>query len=480
MAGNLIIGRTEVYWGKVNLTSYNGNLAFPKNEPLVYNVECHLEATNNSPTASMRWNPTGPAFAVYEDFLSSPEKLNQQIVIRWHYAGGKSIAFIFVWSGQSISYGNDMSVSVRMKSELEGMVNSNLRSTSIPEEKTYLGGIKQLEKMYALDDKKLITYSDVAKKDLEKAVFNNAYATDLTFGANVANMAKQNGNIPFAHNIGKAGIAILAPYSTAKNEVVLNGATIPPQQNPNPAKRYGYLLGPGIINSITRESEWAPPQQTKTNTPSTQTKATNPKKTEKEQKTTQNPPSPQLRQTAESAKTTTAPLGTSSAKPNPGISNKDNKDGVDKQNALEEENTAKLSASMFMCPLLTGVKPHDILFIPSLNGKFIEDWIVQSVDYNQTDGGVEISINATRKLGLGQPMNEKAAKPFIDMAKKLKTLEDWEVYAWTLSNASPTTETTSQEGYFTGSEWSGTGDFGVDTTGLKTGLSGTSALARPR
>lgn len=473
MSGNLIFPRCEVYWGKVNLTSYNGTGGFPKNEPLVYNTEVHLEATNNSPTASMQWNPTGPAFSVYEEFIKSSEKMKEQIVIRYFYANGKSIAFVFLWSGQSISFGNDMSVTVRMRSELDGLVNANIRSTAIPQQKSYLEATKNLEKLYALQGKKILAYNQVAKKDLQKAKIDNAYGNDLTFGGNVANLVKQNGNIPFAHNIGRPGIVVFAPFSFSKEEQVFDGAKIPIQKNPDPTKRYGYLLGPSIINTITRESEWKAPQQTKTNTPNTQTKAIKPGSTSSS--ATQNPQTKQQENVKESSKRTSAPLGTAVARPNPGISNKENKIGVDKQNALEEENTARLTMGTFLCPVLVGLKPHDILYIPSLTGDYIEDWIVQTVDYNQTDGGVDISVSATRIQGLGVPMNEKAAKPFMQKAKQLTTLEAWDAYAWTLSSSGQTDSPAPSAGE---ASIAGSPTFSLDSTGLQLNLSGQNALRR--
>jgi hypothetical protein len=94
-----------------------------------------------------------------------------------------------------------------------------------------------------------------------------------------------------------------------------------------------------------------------------------------------------------------------------------------------------------MCPLLVGVKPHDIIFVPSLTGNYIEDWIVQSVGYSQDDGQININIRATRTFGLGTPMNKTAADKFTAIAKAKKlvgpgaTLEAWDSYAWSLPSA---------------------------------------------
>jgi hypothetical protein len=188
-----------------------------------------------------------------------------------------------------------------------------------------------------------------------------------------------------------------------------------------------------LINSIQRSVEWKPPQQTKTNTPSTQTKVTSKKdKKDKNANKSGATPAPQTEAEKQAEKKTKATLGTSNARPNPGVNNADNKDGPLKQKLLQSENTAKLQFQTLMVPVLTGIKPNDIVYIPSFTGTYIEDWIVQSVDYSQTDGGVEISVSATRTYGVGDMMVPSAGEKFKTKAKKLKTLEDWENYAWEL------------------------------------------------
>jgi hypothetical protein len=192
-------------------------------------------------------------------------------------------------------------------------------------------------------------------------------------------------------------------------------------------------VGPSIINSLTRESKWQPPQQTTQNTPSTQIRA-------RDSKTGQyikGDPSA-VQQQQETAAPSSSPLGTANARPNPGIQNKENPDGPTKQNLLTQEGTATMSFQTLMCPLLVGVKPHDIIYIPSLKGDYIEDWIVDTVSYDQSDGNVSISVSGKRTRGLGTPMNEKTAAKFLEFAKtnnlvgSTATLEAWDKYAWSL------------------------------------------------
>jgi hypothetical protein len=114
----------------------------------------------------------------------------------------------------------------------------------------------------------------------------------------------------------------------------------------------------------------------------------------------------------------------------------------DRQNALNDEKGSELSMDTLMCPLLVGIKPYDILYVPSLTGDFVEDWIVQSVGYSQNNGQVNVNIRATRVLGLGTPMNVKAAEEFTKFAKSQgligpgATLDAWDAYAWPLPGTS--------------------------------------------
>jgi hypothetical protein len=436
MAGNLIQGRVLVSWGDINLSAYNGSGGFPKDNPLIYDVEVQLQSQTNAPTGTFKWNPSGPAYAVYERLIGDEEQLQKIIFIDFYYSGGKRLRLAFVWAGQSISYGNDMAVTVTLKSELDGLINSNIRNVAQAYDKgeTFLNSVAKAANQYDVP-LSLVRYNEVAKRDLEKAKLSTNYGQDQTFGAFVANTVQQNGNIAFANNIETANIVVYPPFSWNKDTKVLNAATqIAAGQGPKPENRYGYILGPSLITSVQRESQWQPPQQTTQNTPNKQIRAEQPR----DKKTGQYVKRSAQTQAEKTAGATSSPLGTANDRANPGIQNKDNPDGPTKQNILNQEGTATLQLDTYMCPVLTGIKPLDIIYIPSLKGNFIEDWIVDSVSYDQNDGRISLSITAKRTLGLGTPMVEAAAKEFLTYAEKnnlvgpTATLDAWDRYAWSL------------------------------------------------
>ena len=446
MAGHLIQPRVRVSWAGINLSAYDGTPGFPQTLPVVYDVEVQLQSQTQAPTASMKWDPTGPGFALYESFISNAEYMKSRIFIDFFYPRGKRMRLAFVWSGQSISYGNDMSVTVKMKTELDGQINGNIRSTAqaYDEKKgeSYLNAMGKVKEQYGIETD-LLRYEPKAKTSMETSTLQNAYGSDQTYAASVANLAQQNGNTTFANNIGEPNIVIFAPFSWKPDQnSILNGVTdIKPGTDPKPDQRYGYIVGPSIIDSLVRETEWKPPQQTRQNTPSTQAKARDP---ETGRFVSQTPATSAQVQVTNNSKPTSSPVGPSGARANPGISNLDNPDGPTKQNALEDERSASMSFQTMLVPALVGIKPYDVVYIPSLTGNYIEDWIVESVSYDQNDGNVSVSVQGTREYGLGTPMDAKNAEKFKQYAKDQgligpnATLDNWDKYAWvTPLNSAP-------------------------------------------
>lgn len=442
-AGFLRVPRVRVLWGKINLSSYDGDLDFPKGTPLVYDVQVNLNAENESPTAEMKWDPTGKGFAVYEWFISKPEYMETQITIEYFYPQGKKVVFVFVWSGQSINYGNDMTVTVNMTSELAGLISGNIRSTAQAyDEKTGAKPedmIKKLQKQFGLEKfPKLVQYNKGTLDYWKKVKILSQYGNDWTFGNAVAALIKQTGDQAFPINISQASVVVMPPFSwkgEGEQEVVEESSVSSPSVV-DPTIRYGYILGPSIINSVTRSVAWSPPQQSNDNTPGKQAYPTDAQQAKEDRSNPPVSPTVTAANKAAAAKTTSAPSGTSGQRATLSVRSIENPNGPDRQIALNQEKNAKLSMSTIMCPLLVGIKPHDILYIPSLTGNFIEDWIVQSVGYASQNGSVELSIQATRILGFGSPMNPKQAEKFkaSAIAQGLigpnATLSAWDQYAW--------------------------------------------------
>lgn len=436
MAGNLIIPRVRVLWDGEDITHYAPSAqwtALKEPQPLVYDVNVSLQEEGQTPKASMKWNPTGKAFAEYEDkFLA--KKINKPIQIQFYYVNGRSIVFQFIWAGHQISYGNSMEVQIALGCELDGLINGNARSTAHAKEEgiTYQAGNNKIAQQFNVP-KDIILYTPQAKTDTQKNEFKHTYGENVTFFEKIQQLNESNGNMVMATNIDSPGnCVIVTPYSWEKSPVVEEPTDT--QSVWPPEKRFGFFLGPSIINTMVRTSEWQKPQQSQS---STAAKPTQVQPQKPNQNQTQNPPStPQKQLEGPGAKATTSPQGTQRGKSTPDTANSKNPDGPPKQDAMKKERGSKIALNTFLVPALLGIKPIDILYIPSLKGDYIEDWIVTGVEYQQTDGGVDISIQGARQYGLKTLMNEQVSKGWLEKAvgKKLvgegATLEAWQEYAW--------------------------------------------------
>jgi len=451
--GFLRQARVRVLWGNVNLSAYDGDQDFPQGTPVVYDVQVDVSDQTEGATGNMKWDPTGPGASLYEWFVTKEEYMKKQITVEFFYPRGKKIVFYYVWAGQEINYGNDMTITIKLQSELAGLINANPRNVAQAHDEKkgadMVGAIDKAKTQFGVEKyKDIVQYSAETLDYWKQVKIGTYYANDTTFGATVSQITKQTGDKVTPNNIAGSSLVVVAPYSfkdpkTGKQAEVFDGAKdIAAGQNPDPKKRYGYFLGPSIFDSIRRETTLPPPQKTNTNTPNTQQFVTN----TKGQKTnaSQNPPAagqvaannPQA-----AAKPTSSPLGTANGRANPGTGFVKNPYGPDRQNALNQENVSKLSVDTLMCPVLVGVKPNDILFVPSLSGKFMEDWEVKSVGYTQSNGRVTLNIQATRVFATSSPMNKTAYDKFLALAKSLglvgpnATLENWDAYAWSLPPA---------------------------------------------
>lgn len=446
MAGNLIIPRVSVLWGGEDITLYQPSTAWAADgvdpQPLVYDVSVSLQEEGQTPQGRMKWNPCAQAYDEYENkFLK--DKINAPIQITFYYINGRSITFQFIWAGHQITYGTSMQLEVTLATELDGLINGNQRSTAQASEApiTYKQGIgKAAEQFNVAND--IILYTEQASKDTDKATFQNTYGEDITFFEKVQQLGQANGNMVMASNIDSPGnVVIFTPYTWEKSPPVATPFDLQSTWPPN--KRYGYFLGPSVIKTMVRTAEWQKPQKSQ-NTNTTSPAKVQPATTTQAQ--AQTPPStPQVKQQDPGSKPTTAPQGAQGGKSTPNTANAKNEDGPTKQDIMKKERGSKIALNTFLVPSLVGIKPADILFVPSFKGDYLEDWIVTAVEYQQTDGGVDISIQGGRQYGLRNLMNKSLSESWLQQAidKKLAgpgaSLEAWEEYAWpTTLRGSPT------------------------------------------
>ena len=432
MAGKLVTPQVQVKWGDLNLSAQDIG---GETQSVVFNVKVDLPGTS-WPTGSFSWNPTAPAFQIYENCILN--KQDDDILIRFYYVNGPVIIFKFQYNGSQVTYGTEMQVQTLLTTR-QGPKSSGVRATAM---KDYTQGkfnakgqdlyksTQDIEKAFGKPVP--LMWQDTAKADAQKIYLASWQYKDQTYGAEILNMATQAGMKIATTNVGTDGqAAIFTPFSKEGKE---NKDTV--EFPPGPGgqiksnQRYGFIIGPGIITSFQRTMEY--PSQTKG-----QDAITQPTGTPNKGKPPNSSGSQQLKAKEDQEKAQQEAQKGSVANPSSPTVVKQNKYtkndvGPENQQLMQQEEGIKFQADMFMCPALVGIKPQDIIYIPSLKvgDSVMEDYKVQSVSYSQDGAMVGISVQATRTPGLNKPMNEAAAKKFIQKADSLKTVDDWANFAW--------------------------------------------------
>jgi hypothetical protein len=434
MAGYLINPQVQVKWGGRNLSAYN----LPKSDgaqAIIFNVKVDLPG-DSWPTGSFSWNPSGPAFEVYEKCVTSGK--DDEILIRFYYVNGPAVIFKFQYNGSTITYGNEMQIETVLTTR-QAPKSSAVRASAMRDYTNgrfnakgtdMFGVVEDIQKAFGKPVP--LMWSQAAKIDAKKIFLASWQYKDQTFGAEILNMATQAGQKVVTTNIFSDGqAAVFNPFSKEGKDGV-DSVQFPPKAGGQikSEQRYGYLLGPSIISSFQRTMEYPP--QTKG-----QDAITQPTGTPNKGKAPEAPGSQQLlakQQQSDAAKAAKSKSVTTPSSPTVVKQNKFTKNdvGPENQQLMQQEEAIKFQAQLFMCPALVGMKPQDIIYIPSLKigDSLMEDYKVKSVSYSQDGGLVSLSVQATRTAGLNKPMNETAAKKFIQKSNSLKTVEDWTNYSW--------------------------------------------------
>jgi hypothetical protein len=433
MAGVLINPQVQVKWGDKNLSAYD--IGSGVKEAIVFNTKVDLPG-NSWPTGSFSWNPTGPSFKVYEECITKGK--DDEILIRFYYVNGPAIIFKFQYNGSNITYGNQMSIETLLITR-QGPKSSAVRATAMTDYTDGRFSAKGKDLYVATQDIEKafgqpvpLLWSQAAKLDAKKIFLASWQYKDQTYGAEILNMATQAGQKVVTSNVGSDGQAAIFNPLTKEGKEKVDSVMFPPKAGGQikAEQRYGYLIGPPLITSFQRTMEY--PSQTQGQDAITQPTGTpNAKEVPKVPGAQELKAQTDQTQAAKDAqnKSVTNPSSPTVVKQNKFTKNDV---GPENQQLMQQEESIKFQAQFFMCPALVGIKPQDVLYIPSLltSDDIMEDYKVQSVSYSQEGAMVSLSVQATRPAGLNKPMNETAAKKFIEKSNKLTTVDLWTEYAW--------------------------------------------------
>jgi hypothetical protein len=421
--GRLTQPLIKLMWGSTDLTEYTVGSG---PEPIFYGVKVNLQEKDAVPTLEFKFSPSPIAFAAFLDCKNN--QVDQPIVLTLGYENGNQLLLKFFYAGCAFSSGHEMDVTVYAVSQTKGAWTNN-RVNFTMDKPVPLDGFPDLVKEKCGEACKDIKFQFVGKAaedapgiEIKHAAINQAPHKI------VVDIARANGMITSINPEGT--LVIHYPYNLkGENEKDKANASTKPAYTG--LLRNVYILGPGLLNVFTREQKYnlgqtnfdftnaftSPVAFEQDNAKVTDTR-TAPGATPADQ------PGGQTSGTTGNAQPTIAQSGTE----------KTAASLKEARAAWAQQSTTTCNSSFFMVPYVVGIKPRDIVAVPSLNpdNPYYEDWIVEQVTYSQDEGAsVEISISGKRPFpGEGRLVDDATDAAIKAVIAANRDTKSWHKLYW--------------------------------------------------
>lgn len=420
--GKLLQPLVKLKWGDLDLTEYAAGGMRP--QPIFYNVRVSLEKTSSAPTLEFNFSPSPPAFQAFLECKN--DRIDQPITVELGYAQGDTFSLKFYYAGCSFATGHEMDVTVYGVSPTKGAWTNNRINFTMEKEvplKDFPALVKEKCGEACKDIK--FEFAGKAKDDAAKIQIKHAVINQTPHRA-IVDIARANGMLT---SINPEGSLVIHYSYNYKDEKEKDKPNDPAKPKYDGVIRNIYIAGPGLLNTFRREQRF----QVGNTTFDLDSAFTSPVAFEQDNAKI-------VQTTTKSGASASTPPKTAatSGQSQPSYAQSGTKKTADSlkeaRAAWAQQSQTTGAGNFFMVPYLVGIKPRDFLCIPSLNpdDPYFEDWIIESVSYEQKDeGGVEISVSCTRPFpGEGLILAEKDAKTVEDLLKTLRTTKDWHALYW--------------------------------------------------
>lgn len=410
IVGTLIQPRLVVRWGDMELTFDSERPEFTA----LLSASMQFQDSESYPTCSITLTSDAIGYKAYQRGIS--EFNEEPIIISVGYPRGSWLSAQFFYSGAQIGSGNSGQIVITGSAKSKEYLSSF--KTSVAVETTLKEMIERIQQsgVGEVDPEGIVKpeFSTLADQASSEAKLNGIVGSGVTPGRIIIQQLQNKGL--------KLGLWGTADPNSPKAKVHSSPVADAEQSVDQPTERplatevalggdsYGFLLGPGLVRDVTRGIQWGPGDGEKGGGSSSVSNTI-----------------PSLEEGAN------APEGFSAKSPQETVTEESNKQlEITLKGAREREGNYTMSGSCFMVPQIVGLKPRDFLFIPSLQGDYMEDWCLSSVSYDYGASGPQISFQGFRvDLEPGQKMVDTSTyKEFSQKLSGLVSEEDWEAYYW--------------------------------------------------
>lgn len=428
--GRLLQPYVSVVWGSTNLTPWEHDGI---KEIMAQEISVGLDADGKAPGCEFNIVPSSAGMQL---FAMLKERVEEEIQVKIGYPNGNEVAWKFVYAGLSYTTGMSPKIAISTTSSIKGEWTDNkitftseepIKLSELPEllQKKSGGNAKKLKFEWAGKTKEAAEKIEIQPNRINQTPHNIMTDVLREYG-----MVAQVSDTAFDNTVVISYAPNMEGQLEKENVEVVKG-----KASAEPAKRNVYIIGPGLMVNITRKQKFNL-GQTETKGGSS-TKDTKTSETESRNVATGGV-------SAQSAAEAAAAGGERIVGPanKPKARSEKKKDSGESKEARAAESKAQESTvdlSVPMLPYIVGIKPRDILAIPSLKGPgdWIEDWEITKVQYSQSSkGSVDISISGRRVYtpGGAAMMDAATLAEVKATVATLRTPEKWNAFYW-INNA---------------------------------------------
>jgi len=432
--GTLLQAYTTVTWAGYNLSAFDDGAG--GKQVLAQNISVSLNKADSAPTLSFDIAPNPIGFELFQQIKSSA--LSAPITVTVGYLNGSSVTWQFKFAGMSLTTGHDPALSIKAVSAIKGCWTDNKISYTL-EDPISLAEFPEFLKTKCGDCAKDLSFSFSGQAAIDAAqIMINTSQIKRTPHTILMNALRPHGIDMQIGDNAFSGEVVLSYSPAMEGELAEDLPADAGTTESKPGQRRFFIIGPGLMENITRSQNF---QEGQTATKRNSSKLATPSNETEQSEVVQPDSAPQ--QSSASQTLDSGVLGKPSlSKDESGIVRPGAND-IKARQAFSSQLTTKCDLNVMMVPYMVGIKPRDILVIPSLKGPgdYLEDWEVDSVTYDQdSTGGIFLSLKGSRTFTGEQPMIDGATQSKVrSTVSSLTTPESWSAFYWSGGQAGKAT-----------------------------------------
>lgn len=432
--GRLIQPYITVTWGDTNL-SYHDNGEGGK-EILAQNVSLKIPQGGAAPTLSFSITPNPIGFKTFSELKDG--SIDKPIKITLGYPNSETkVEFSFRFVGFDLTTGLDPKIQVECVSIAKGSFTDNRMSYTL-EKPIKLTELPELLKKKAGKGAADLKFQWVggAKEEIAGVMYQENIINRTPYSV-LTDALRPHGVEVQSNDSVLDGTIILSYNASLKKEQEKDPPTpVEKGAKVEAAVRNVFIIGPGLMQNITRKQKFGAGQSDPGGGTSGQTK----KSYEQEQK--------QVEQGVAGAQQTSAAESKNTGGGTSGTPNQSSQISrtPEAQSEKAKKARAAVSASLqteidFDVPLvpnILGIRARDFCVVPSLKGPgdYLEDWSIKEVSYTQqATGEVTVSVTGFRPFtGKENMLDSGTISKIQGIVSKLKTPANWSKFYWLEGN----------------------------------------------